>query len=106
MVSPWPPRTKAETSSTETLNSSAKKKTEAGRVQYAGHADHPAVRKAGGLAHHPDHHIERIGDDDDESVRAMGAQRLADFADDLGVDADEIVAAHAGLARHAGGDNR
>ena len=32
-------------------------------------------------------------------------QRLGDGLDDLGVDADEIVAAHARLARHAGGDD-
>ena len=35
----------------------------------------------------------------------MPGDRRADFADDLGVDADQVVAAHAGLARYAGGDD-
>jgi hypothetical protein len=33
----------------------------------------------------------------------MRLYRRADLAHDLGVDADQIVAAHARLARHAGG---
>ena len=49
--------------------------------------------------------IERVGDCDDESLRAMLLDRLADRLDDPGIDADQIVAAHPRLARNAGGDD-
>ncbi len=78
---------------------------EPGAIQDASHADDPVRRQPGRLLHHPHHRIQRVGDGDDESLRAMGFDRRADFADDLGVDADEIVAAHAGLPRHPGGDD-
>ena len=41
-------------------------------------------------------------------TKALGAcclMPLPTDVDDLGVDADQVVAAHAGLARHAGGDD-
>ena len=53
----------------------------------------------------PDHGVERVGDDDDEGVGRVLLDALADLLDDLGVDAEQIVAAHAGLARHARGDD-
>ncbi len=43
-----------------------------------------------------------------QMTKALGACALMPFADglhDLQVDADQVVAAHAGLARHAGGDD-
>ena len=82
-----------------------KEQAEARAVEHARHADDAVMRQAAGLAHHPDHDVERVGDGDDESVRAIGLDVLADGGDDLGVGADEIVAAHAGLAREAGGDD-
>ena len=59
--------------------------------------------KAGDFLHQTDHRIERVGDDDDEGVGRVLLDALADRVDDLGVDADQVVTAHAGLARHAGG---
>jgi hypothetical protein len=102
MVSPWPRRDVLH----RNLEFFGQKKTEAGRIQHAGHADHAVMREARRLAHHPNHNVQRIGDDDDEGVRTVGAQSLAHVADDFGVDADQIVAAHARLARHARGDDR
>ncbi|CAO3352082.1 hypothetical protein [Azospirillum melinis] len=53
----------------------------------------------------PHHHVERVGDDDDEGVRGVLADGLADGLADAAVDADQVVAAHARLARDAGGDD-
>jgi hypothetical protein len=62
-------------------------------------------REAGDFLHQADHRIERVGDDDDEGIRRVLLDALADRIDDLGIDADQVVAGHAGLARHAGGDD-
>ena len=53
----------------------------------------------------PDHRVERIGDADDESVGRMRLDAGADRVHHLEIDAEQVVAAHAGLARHAGGDD-
>jgi hypothetical protein len=82
------------TSSTETSNSSARN---------ARHADDAVGREAGDLVHEADHGVERIGDHDDEGVGRVLLDALAHGADHLGVDAHEIVARHAGLARHTRG---
>jgi hypothetical protein len=63
------------------------------------------VRQAGKLAQRPHHRVERVGDADHEAVRRMGADALADRLHHLQVDADQVVAAHARLARDAGGDD-
>jgi hypothetical protein len=42
---------------------------------------------------------------DHEGVRRVLLDAVADRRHDLEVDAQEVVAAHAGLARHAGGDD-
>ena len=42
---------------------------------------------------------------DDEGVGGVLLDAGADLLHDLEVDADQVVAAHAGLARHAGGDD-
>ncbi len=44
--------------------------------------------------------------DDDEGARRPRLEIVGDVGDDLGIDAEQIVAAHAGLAGHAGGDDR
>ncbi len=105
MSSPWPPSTSACTLVTETSSSQARNVPVAGRVEHAGHADDLPLREAGDLLHQGHHRVERIGDHDDERLRRMLLQRLGDGLDDLRIDADEIVAAHAGLASHAGGDD-
>jgi len=51
------------------------------------------------------HSVERVGDADDESVGGVFLDAGADLLHHLEIDAQEIVAAHAGLARHAGGDD-
>ncbi len=61
--------------------------------------------QAGELLQRPHHGVERIGDADHEGVGRILLDAGADLLHDLQVDADEVVAAHAGLARHAGGDD-
>ena len=63
------------------------------------------LRQAAALLQRPHHGIERIGDADDEGVRRVFLDAGADLLHHLEVDAEQIVAAHAGLARHAGGDD-
>ena len=53
----------------------------------------------------PHHGVERIGDADDEGVGRVFLDAGADLLHHLEIDAEQIVAAHAGLARHAGGDD-
>ena len=62
-------------------------------------------RQAGDLLQRPDHRVERVGDADDEGVGRMGLDAGADRLHHLQIDAEQVVAAHAGLARHAGGDD-
>ena len=57
------------------------------------------------LLQRPHHGVERIGDADDEGLGRVLGDAGAGLGHDLEIDADEIVAAHAGLARHAGGDD-
>ena len=63
------------------------------------------LRQAAGLLQRPHHRVERIGDADDEGVRRVFLDAGADLLHHLEIDAEQIVAAHAGLARHAGGDD-
>ena len=63
------------------------------------------LRQAAGLLQRPDHGVERIGDADDEGVGRVFLDAGADLLHHLEIDAEQIVAAHAGLARHAGGDD-
>jgi hypothetical protein len=78
---------------------------EARRVQDAGHADDLFLGQARELLQRPDHRVERVGDADDEGVGGVGLDAFADGLHDLQVDAQQVVAAHARLARHAGGDD-
>ncbi len=79
--------------------------TESRGVEHARHADDAVGRKTGGLLQRPHHRVERIGDADDEGVGRMRLDAGADRVHHLQVDAEQVVAAHAGLARHAGGDD-
>jgi hypothetical protein len=87
------------------LHRLGKEVAEASRIQHACHPDDPRMRQARDLLHHPDHGIERVGDDDHKGVGTVMADVLAHRADHVGVGADQVVAAHAGLARHPGGDD-
>ena len=75
------------------------------RVEHARHADDLLVRQAGKLAQRPDHCVQRIGDTDHERIGRVGGNALTDGFHDFQVDAKQVVAAHAGLARHTGGDD-
>ena len=77
MVSPWPPSTKAETSSTRDIHFFGQEMTEARAVEHARHAHHFVVRHARKFAQRPHHGVERIGDADDESVGRMGPDAVA-----------------------------
>jgi hypothetical protein len=87
IVSPWP------------------QQLEARRVEHAGHADDLLARKARDALELVHHGVERVRHDDDERVGRRLLEVLADAADDLEVDAQQIVARHAGLARHARRDD-
>ena len=78
---------------------------EARRVEHARHADHHVLRQPAALLQRPDHGVERIGDADDEGVGRVLLDAGADLLHHLQIDAEKIVAAHARLARHAGGDD-
>ena len=74
-------------------------------VEHARHADDHVVRQAREFAQRPHHRVERVGDADDERVGGVVLDALADRLHHLQVDAEQIVAAHAGLARDTGGDD-
>ena len=76
---------------------------EARGVQHAGHADDPLGRQAAILLQRPDHHVERVGDADDEGIGGILLDARTDRGHDLEVDAEQVVTAHAGLPRHTGG---
>ena len=76
---------------------------EARAVQHAGHAHNLFMRQARELAQRPDHRIKRVGDADDECVGRVRLDPFTDRLHHLQVDAQQVVAAHARLARHAGG---
>ena len=63
------------------------------------------VGQAGELLQRPDHGVERVGDADDEGVGRVFGDARAHLLHHLEVDFEQVVAAHAGLARHAGGDD-
>ena len=78
---------------------------EARAVEHAGHAADLLRRQAREFLQGPDHRVERVGDADDEGVGRIGGDAFAHGLHDLEVDAQKVVAAHARLARHAGGDD-
>ena len=78
---------------------------EASAIEHAGHADNSLRRQARELLKCPNHDVERIGDADDEGVRRVLSDGSANLFHDLEVDTEQIIAAHAGLARHASGDD-
>ena len=80
-------------------------KAKARRIENAGHADHLVVGQSRGVAQHHNHDIQRIGDADDEGFRAVGLNAFADRLHDFGIDAQQVVAAHARLAGDSGGDD-
>jgi hypothetical protein len=63
------------------------------------------MRQAGKFAQRPDHRVERVGDADHEGIGTVGADAFADRLHHLEIDAEQVVAAHARLARNASGDD-
>ena len=78
---------------------------EAGAVQHAGHAHHLLWRQLRLLPHHPDHRLERIGDNDHEPIRAVSPDAVGQLRDHAGVLGHQVVAAHPRRAREPGGDD-
>ncbi len=78
---------------------------EARRVQNSGHTADLLRRQTREFLQRPDHRIERVGDADHERIRRVGGDAFAHGFHDLEVDAQEVIAAHAGLAGHTGGDD-
>ena len=75
------------------------------RVEHAGHADDALARELRQLADRLRHRVERVRDRDDDAVRRVLDDLLGDLLHDLVVHVQQIVAAHAGLARHARRDD-
>ena len=104
-MSPWPPSNEGGDVLDRDRELVRDEVAEARGIQHAGHAHHLPVRQAAGLPQHIDHRVQRVGDADDEGARRVIADARADLAHDLGIDREQVVAAHAGLAWHAGGDD-
>jgi hypothetical protein len=81
------------------------KSAEARRIEHAGHAHDHVVGQTRKFAQRPHHRIQRIGDADHERIRRVRLDALADRLHHFEVDAEQIIAAHAGLAGDAGRDD-
>ena len=62
-------------------------------------------RQAREFLQSPDHRIKRVGDADHEGLGGVLGDAFAHGFHDLEVDAQKVIAAHAGFARHACGDD-
>jgi hypothetical protein len=78
---------------------------EAGGIEDAGHADDALAVEAGLLVGGLGHGVERIGDDDQDRLRRLRDDLGDHVGHDLVVGVQQVVAAHSGLARNAGGDD-
>ena len=78
---------------------------ESGRVEDAGHPEDPLPREPGRLERDVAHRVERVRDDDQDRVWRVLHRLLDDRADDARVLGQQVIAAHPGLARQAGGDH-
>ena len=78
---------------------------EAGGVEHAGHADDALAGESAELVGGLRHGVERIGNDDQNAVGRMLHHLADDRFHDVVVRVEQVVAAHAGLARDAGGDD-
>ena len=76
-----------------------------GRIQDAGHAEYPGAIQAGYLVSGVGHHVQGVGNNDDDRIPGMLQDGFGDRIDDLGVGGDQIVAAHTRFAGYAGCDH-
>jgi hypothetical protein len=74
-------------------------------IEHAGHADDALARELRQLVDRLRHGVERIGHRDDDAVRRVLDHLLGDLLHDLVVHVEQIVAAHARLARQSRGDH-
>ena len=93
------------TSSTETLNSSARKCRNRAEFEHPGHADDLVFGQTGKLLQRPNHRVERIGDADHEGFGGVRPEAGGDRLHHLQIDTEQVISAHPGLSRHAGGDD-
>jgi hypothetical protein len=103
--SPCAPSTIASTSCTDAAGLLGDEPREARAVEHARHADHALAGEPGLDAHQVHHRVERVGDDDHERLGRVVAHVLRHRRDDLAVGLEQVRAAHARLARQAGGDD-
>ncbi len=75
------------------------------RIEIPGLAHHPGLRETRDLRRQRRHVVERVGDHDDHGVRRVADDLLGDLLDDLGVDLEQVHAAHPRLAGQPGGDH-
>ncbi len=78
---------------------------EAGRVEHAGHADDALAIEARLPERGLRHGVQRIGDDDQNALGRLRHNLRDHVRHDLEVGVQQVVAAHARLARNAGGDD-
>jgi hypothetical protein len=80
-------------------------RTEARRIEHSGHPDDALARKSAHFVGGLGHGVERVGNDDEDAI----GRHLYDLAHhifhDVVVGIEQVVAAHARLARDAGGNH-
>ena len=74
---------------------------EAGRVERAAHAEDLILRKSALLQRQIGHRVHRIADHQDDRFRGILQDIAHDRSDDAGIHADQFLARHARLTRHA-----
>ena len=74
-------------------------------VEHTRHPDDSLTWESRHLLRYPAHHVERVRDHQDDGAGAMLPDLDRDLLDDVGVGTDQIVAAHARLARDTRGDD-
>ena len=78
---------------------------EPGGVQDSGHSDHAVLGEAAHLEGPLRHGVQRVGHDDEYGVGRVFNDGLGDRGDDVHVGEQQVVAAHAGPTRYAGGNH-
>ena len=78
---------------------------ETAAVEHAALTENAVARQSRILERQVRHGVHRVGDDDEVRIGRELQSLIDDALDDLRVDADQILAAHARLARHAGRDD-
>ena len=81
------------------------KKAKTRRIKNTGHPNHAMWWKAGFLQRHIRHHIERIRDHDNNSLRSDIPHPFGNRTDNIGIGRLQIIATHTGLARNPSGNH-